>query len=456
MLAAVAIFVALGVVIAIFEITRKREAQFDLLFFFNASFFVYYVLAPIHLIFGGVDYATLPNIQRDYFSDQGFDSYILVVAILCALAYFLTLAGYAAAQRCRSSGELPRLPDSVVTAVAIAMASVGLAALAAYLLQFDSVLTPIVQAALIRAGEEQDAGSLAFLRNLIPVVGVCASILFALRLRQHAEERAPAVSKFVIVLFALVSIVALTTQGSRRTLMIYAMEFFFLFANVRNRTYMAPLSAIAIVTLALIFFGDIFSLGAVFGADYIASELETTVTQNFGAVYASFWRDFTYTFQAAVGVVDRYEDLPRLFVDIPLALVDLMPERLLPVSPPEALSAHSTLLLTEIPVPLIAEVPPGYVGYMWYSGYFPGIVIGCFLYGYVGGWAASRLIGPARRDAVWMLIYTYLAFVYGYFIREGIPAMIVTERFHWFLAALVLLAGAYLRRISSRLSASLS
>lgn len=436
------LFALLSAAVLVFESLRKRECVYDFLFFFNISFLVYYGLAPLHLLLGGADIAMLPNVYREHMEGADAAWTLIKSALVCSLAYAATVCGYLACEPLRQSrGMRLAAPGIAVTWNLIAFSAImGLTSLSAYVLQFPSLLDPFVNAALIKMNEASDAGALAFLRNLVPVTAVVAPLALAAFLTKYERLKGSQLA-FVVVL-ALLGALALLTQGSRRALVIYFLEFYLLMANFRGRIFAAWLAPLGIAAIILIVFGDIVSLGFAFGVDYMSSEFVGVITKNFSSLYSTFWRDFVYTYQGMVAVMQEYDGLPRLLVDIPYGLLEMVPERLLPLPLPPSLASESTLLIADIPVPLIAEFPPGYVGFLWYTGYLPAVAIVGFLYGWFGAWL-SRFFGAGQdRSAVLLLIYSWAAFCWGYFVREGVPSMIITERFHWFfITFLILIAG---------------
>jgi len=434
-----AVYVIICLAIVGYEALRKRAALYDFLFFFNISFLVYFGLAPLHLIIGGQEYATLPNVHQDLFTGPEAENRLLLMGLLVILSYACTLVGYHAGGRhpgslpveYRGTGERGCFQAMGFTLL------IGALSLALYVSQFDSITAPFLEAGFLRSGEMEMPGTLAFLQKFVPLLSVGAPLYLAI-LMTHSRPTKWNVER--VALFAgllVLGSLALLTQGSRRVWMIYAMEFYFLAANWNHRVYAVPLASLGGISLLVLLVGDIASTGLAMGVDIAVSEAADIFSSTWSLLYAAAWRDFTYTFQAMVAIVERYEEFPRLFVDLPLTILQMIPERLVPVKMPEAIESHSTLLIAQVPVPLINEIPPGYIGFFWYSGYLPGVVIGSMAFGWVGRILERFFLPFASRNAVGMLLYTWSAFCWGYWLREGSTYMIAIERMHWLVATIV-------------------
>lgn len=446
-----AVFTLLGILLVMHEALRTRRATFDFLCFFNVSFLIYFVLAPLHLLLGGASFAGLPNIYQDYFEDQQRSRALLLSSsLIIAAAYALVLLGFHRLQG--TSGARLRIeefePRRLAAAIGIC-GVVGALALALYSVQFPDWKSAFMKAVLIRSGVEKTEGSLVFLRNLAPLLAATSILVFASWLDRTREVNSGRLGLLLALMIAF-GMLAVLAQGSRRAWLIYALEFYFVAANYRKRTYIAWGTVLIVVALALIILGDLLALALATGAGR-ATELDaTSMFGDAGVLYAAVWRDFTLPYLESLAVIDRYEAMPRLFLDLPYAFAQLIPERLLPLELPPPLSAETTILITGIPVSQIAEVPPALIGFFWMSGYLPGILIGSLAYGWLGRVAEGFLVDAARRQAAVMVLFTWCGFAWAYFMREGVPYMLLTERFHWFVAASFLLALATIRIEGSR------
>lgn len=439
-------FLLISVLIAVQEVTRIRRATFDFLFFFNVSFVVYFGLAPLHLLTGGESFAGLPNIYQDYFrGDRESQSLLLKSAIIIVGVYGMVLFGFfRIAARSGVHLRLETIERRRVLAAISICGAVGAIALVLYVAQFPDWSSAFLKAALIRSGAERTEGSLLFLRNVSPLLATAAVLVFAIWLDRTRAASSYRLSSLLVVLI-LLGALAVLTQGSRRAWLIYALEFYLVAANYRERTYAVWGAILVVIGLALIIMGDVLALALAAGGRMLANFDPALPLGNLGVLYAAVWRDFTLPYLETLAVIDRFEGLPRLFVDFPYALIQLIPERILPLELPQPLSAETTLLITGIPVSAIAEVPPALIGFFWISGYLPGVVLGSLLFGLVGRKTETFLLDAARRQAVVMVLFTWCGFAWAYFIREGVPYMLLTERFPWFLAGLLILGVSRIR-----------
>jgi hypothetical protein len=435
------VFLLLSGLIIAHEAIRTRVATYDALFFFNVSFLVYFGLAPLHLLLGGSEFAGLPNVYRDYFEgDQDSQRQLLNSALLILAVYGCVLLGYYRSFRRHRFVRLEPIDAYRIRAAIGLCAFIGMASLILYVVQFSDPLAPFLRAALIRSGVEKTEASLMFLRNLSPLVGSAAVLTLAVWLDRAAGNRRAKGQLVLFLLLLVLGALAVLTQGSRRAWLIYAVEFYLVVANYRQRIYAAWGAVLAVMGLVVIVLGDLLALALGGGGQQSAGSDVASVLTDTGLLYAVIWRDFTLPYLEMIAVVDRYEGLPRLLLDIPHALLQLVPERLLPIELPPPLAAEMTLLITGIPVSVIAEVPPGFVGFFWVSGYLPGVILCSLLFGVVGRALDEFFLEAAHRQAVVMVLYTWFSFAWAYFMREGVPYMLLIERFQWFVAGGILLA----------------
>jgi hypothetical protein len=240
---------------------------------------------------------------------------------------------------------------------------------------------------------------------------------------------------FVIVLMTL------ALQGSRRSYVIFLACVGLFYANYRNRHYFGRIFAIVSVALAYLAVGDLVNFGLSQGWDFVLTGFQQFARQGAGLIYARLWADFSLPAVESWVVLTQFEGFPRLFIDIPLGILELIPERIVTLPLPTRLSDLSTQLIAGQSAAQVAEVPPGFIGFFWYSAYSLGLLLGPCAFGAVGAWAERHLRPDARREPLSVMLYTVAGFAWAYFLREGIPYMLFVERFHWWalLATMVLL-----------------
>ncbi len=440
---------SLGLVIFALELIRKRVVIYDYLLLFNVSFLLYFVAAPIHLLLGGEQFSAFPPLINIHFlhadsASRAFQALTIWVAWLCVILGYLVgfrLPGRLIV-RIRPSGSMS-LP-----VMGLLMALVGAAALVGYGSQYGDIWYAIKAGAIIRAGAVSSGSEVLFLKKfiLLPQIGFLILIVSYLTL---GSRRLRTLMIFLAAVLLPLCVAGLLADGSRRGWIIFALSVFLLVANQRGKHFAAPLLFMILAAGIWLVVGDLVAISLAGDQGGIVTGISAMMAkggETLPVLYAALWKDFSLPFTEAVVIIDRFSETPRAFADILLTIPEMIPERILAVPLPERLADHSTFLITGIPTPLIAEVPPGFIGFFWYSGYLPGVIVGGLFYGALGG-AAARVLRPeATLDSgIRMLLFVLVGFLWAYFVRVGVPYMIVGAQFHWIIAIVAILAFARLQ-----------
>jgi len=441
------LFMGLAIFIIAFEFCRPKRLPFDFLFMFNISYLVYFALAPIHIFVGGRSFVPL-SMLAVYDENLGFGRQWLEIALAAVVigAYALVLVGYYArsARAVGSRITVTYLSSRALYVIAVLFGAIGLISLTVYGREFDGIGEVVLKGALIRGGIETSEAQMLFLMHFIQFINCGSLIIFAVLMQKGADEPRRLLRLVFIFSIGLV-FVAVLAVGARRSFILYSASLYFIYANSTGKRQVHVLVAMAVGFIALLVFGDQIMIGLSSGFADIQDRVSGLISSGSVLLYQAVWRDLTLPFVEFVGVVTRFEGWPRVFLDVPLAFLEAIPERLVPLELPALLVEESTELLSGYKLGDIVAIPAGFLGYGWYNGLLPGVIVSTLLFGWVGGGLELALRIESSSGAAAVLAYVLTGFTWAYSIRIGIPGMILNERFHWFALIFVLL---FLSRIT--------
>ena len=166
---------------------------------------------------------------------------------------------------------------------------------------------------------------------------------------------------------------------------------------------------------------------------------------DYATAYRGLWREFVHPFislEAALATTGKFT--PRVFLDWIYALFHLIPERLFPVQVPETIAYLNTEMVIGIRE---SVVPPGLLGFFWYSALLPGIILGGTVFGAIGRWL-DTVLGKNRRDPLGLGLYILAAVIWGGFTTNGDPRVLLFANLRWLVLFFCVLATSrwYVRR----------
>ncbi len=434
----VSIFVILVLFIVVFECLRHRTAIYDLLFFFNMSFLVYFGLAPLHILFGGKEYTSLSYAYENYGGGNFWTTFAICVSYLFVLTgyYLLPLASMG------NKIYVHGIRKNIVYLLILIFMGLSFFSTLIYANYYGGIERAVTLSAYIRSGIETSDGTWLFLKKFIRFSSSSSILLIALILRKNIRwKQLPIlILSFVTINFAFLGF---TLISGRRSIIIYLAIIYFIIANNKLKKYILILLLIFFVSILVLFLGDAFYLGLY--QENVMERFTNIIVIDYIRLYQKFWQDFTLPYMEAVGIVAGDNSLPRGFIDIPLDLLRLIPERMIYLKLPDSIVDKSTYLLTGKLRGEVAGVPPGFIGFLWYSGHIFGVIIGSFVYGIIGRFLNNILKPSKSIDTIYIALYSMVGFSWGYFLRMGSIELFIKERFHW---VILILAIVFFSRIT--------
>jgi hypothetical protein len=278
-------------------------------------------------------------------------------------------------------------------------------------------------------------GPWLFFKHFIPLFGSSFVIALSLFLREQYNARLIPVRYLIILpVFFILFIYGAILLGGRRVLLFPLVSIFFIFSNFKRRWCIKQLLFLFILFATILIFWDAINFG-IKDANF-STYLEGRYASLMNA-YAALWRPLADPYMGWVGL----SHLPSpwlLFTDWLSAPFQLLPSGLFGEVLSNSLLADTTETLKGAPLGETAGIPPGFIGYLYLNGGYWGIIFGSLTYGQIGR-VLHNYLYPRLSDPVGWTIYVWVIMSWAYFIRHGMLAFILSERFHWWLSLSVFL-----------------
>ena len=168
--------------------------------------------------------------------------------------------------------------------------------------------------------------------------------------------------------------------------------------------------------------------------DYIRKSIQG-VNYDFGLVsvqefilnaFCSFLANFQYAYVSLEAHFSHYSmlrDGVRLGVDFPLAILSLLPSKVLGISIPHTISFHNSFFVRG---EYISTTPPGLIAFSLYSFSFPGIFLFPFLYGMIGN--IITILARSAWNTWWVKAgYGIVAFTWSIFHGNADPRVVLNQ-----------------------------
>ena len=431
-------FLALILFIAIYEFFRSKQGKFDFLSLFNLVFILLYPL-PAFVLAANLENA---RIKLGWSNRFYVDNWQTALAIF--VGYFLVVIGFyskSAINLGRNIRLLSRSDDRVL-GCAVFLLLFSCFSIYMYGLQYGGVLIALEKAYLIRAGAVAESGSLVFFQNFMFFSFLGSYLLGAFLFIKRRKKR-----KLILatgfILSVILSWLAVALTAGRINFVKYLVGFYLVYVTKKEKFSWGFTIPFVYVTALFILYGKtlFFSLTALpDGFAAVADRfVKYSLKNNSGEVFSfiELIGNFAYPVFSLDTAFDTHYSM-RLFLDWYYGLVTLIvPERLINIEIPNPVSYDNTIYTAQTDT---FSIPPGFLAFGIYSLSWPGLVIVCFVYGWIGRYLQTILYKHIH-DIFWMpFFYVLTAITWLDFQAAGDPALFLTANF-WFLASSLLLLG---------------
>lgn len=418
------------------ELIRKKQRSFDFLSWFHIIFALAYVF-PAFLLdanFGG-QVAEMNYGKAKYVSN-------IQTMFGIFIGYFCVLIGFHA----KSAGKLGKRiaikppTDQKLIIFSLIVLLFACLSIQIYGSQYGGVMVALTQANLIRAGAVE-RGPLVFFKNFI--LASCfasyflASLLFIRKIKK---------GRFILLaLFSfsvIVSFIAATLTSGRMPMINYFLGFYLVSIVYTKKLSLSLTIPFCSVISLFMFYGKpfFFSLSAIpKGFDAVIDTFTTAINSESSSDFSlySLMSNFSYpvhSLDAAFNTI--YQE--RLFVDWYYGFASFIPRKIIDIDLPERISAYNTEYIVG---QVSYSIPTGFLAFGVYSMSWLGLIIVCFVFGWVGCFLQTAMLKHIN-DIYWMpFLFVLTLQVWADYQPSGDPEVLLKAYFWYFTSTVILLFG---------------
>lgn len=437
-----AAYLALIIFILLIETTRKKASKFDFLSLFNIFFLIWYPLPALILNMNQFNYS-LDVLALKFDNPHYLGNIKTAVAIF--LGYFCVLFGfYSKSARYSAENVIIKFSsDKRNIACAVALSLFAFVSMYLYSSQQGGFSNALSQAMLFRVSAEynlESGGNLLFFKLLMFYSFLSSYLLFSFLLfKRDKKHNLLARSTFLSIAFIFsttISILAAMMAGGRQRLINYLLIFYLGYVLKTRKFHLPLVIPLLIFSIIFILYGKAFffsltalpdGLNAVVDA-FIVSIQTKSSDDEFN--FYTFVAGFAYPVHSLDAAFDNQYDM-RLFIDLLLGFVDLIPKRLFGIESPKTVVDYNTYFITKTNDYLI---PPGFIAFAVYSMSWAGIIIFCLLFGWLGRYLQT-VLERHLKATYWMpFFYALTARFWTDYCGSGDPQYFIKGYF-WYLTA---------------------
>lgn len=400
-----AAYLVLLFIIPLIEIFRTKENKIDFLTLFNITFILWYVFPAFLIAFDPQNAVIDVWLNIINYTNKIQTAVAIFVGYLFVIIGFYSRSAKKFGQRIvvRFCNNLRILGYAIFLLLFSAM-SVYI-----YSSAFGGVVNAITQALAARSGAAE-TGSLGFFVRFLAVASFSSYLLCGFVFTKDIKKG----KLLIIILFAcsiVVALVSFLVRAGRFNVLYYLLGFYQIYI-LKTRKIPWVFSVVLVVFMVLfLFYGKNFfsSLAAIpDGIDAVVDKFNKSAEGSTDGEGFSFYR-FMDNFFYAVFSLDTafgadYEI--RWFVDLIYGFISLVPDRLLGTESPDTILAYNTIYITGA---FDYAIPTGFLAFGIYSLWWPGLIIVCLTYGWLGGYLQS-VMEKYTKDVFWMpYFYTVVA-----------------------------------------------
>lgn len=423
------IYVALALLIGIFEFARRRVYFFDAIFYANAVYFIFYALLPITLII-------LPEWEVQVFRSYAVDVKRIDLAIICFLGYTLILLGWLLGDRLYARPFSFGFSQQDIKNLVIIGLAVGIVAYFAYVSSFGGIWDSIIYGSAVRYGsvdiESVFVGRTGVFGRFVPALNIV--FLYCLA-RLFAGEPLKGGYRAIFLssgLFLLLYMLSTSSRGAFVVLFLATI----IIASLQYKDRDIKTVQILRANMRFVWFFPIIIIIILYGKQFFWA-FPTLLTDGVNSFITeflmlhdirlgggtNFFRDSVVK-EAAHGlsslsaVVDHFmgKNSYLWFRDYWLLPQHMIPTKLLGIEKavPPTVSAINTEIMHG---GLISSTPPAILAMMMYNAGYPGILL-MFFYGVFGRLIQNKFFQMETTPERNLMLFFFIS-IYGGFIGNG-------------------------------------
>ena len=389
------IYLILLFFIAWFEIGRNKPYKIDFLTLFHIYYALLYPLPGLVL---AIDYqnAVSPLGLRVASYSNNIQTSVAVV-----IGYFVILFGFYSKLAINFGKNIiinARKNDSIFIDYVIFLLVIGALSIYIYGLQYGGVLIAIAQNSMIRA-RAVEGGNLVFFSRLT-MYSVFSSYLLCsfVFIKKHKKISIWGIALFLLSL--LTAIVAVLLTGSRAAFVFYFLTYYYVYLiRCKRIPWLSSITLLCCACLFLFYGKSLFySLSAITqGVDAALDLASNALEDNQEFTFYNFVHNFQHPIFSLDVALSNKHDL-RWFSDFIYAVINLLPNRLTGTDEIRTILSYNSEYIigrNDFAIPL------GLLAFGIYSLWWPGLVIICFVYGWIGR-CLQNILAKHMNEIFWM------------------------------------------------------
>lgn len=417
---ALAGYLLIGVLIATWELLRKKEQVLDALSLANGYYFLCYSFTPLANLAGFYDSTVLSTVRVTDLGAPFLAGYLILGWVTLQLGWEYGMRSRLKYYAIEVNGKLSPVGVSVVGILLF------LVAFTVYNSAFGGYRAALKLGDSVRyGGVETDwrAGA----ARAFPIVTIIAYFWLSQIYSSRHEVKTRA---WVIFAIALLAQLALFPLFSGRGYIInLLLGFFLIFAYIDRRIPWARLVLLSVPIYIIILFGKQFfyALPYLVSADlggFLSAFLELHDARNESGqgILDPVFKESSHAIVSLATAIDVAGDaVPyTFFKDFLFIIIVFIPQQVLSlfITLPPSVSLTNSQLLMNLQV---ASLPPGFIGHCVYAAGAIGTIVGPFIYGAFGAAVSALLDNAARKARGWVCALVIFNQLYGAFIMNGDP-----------------------------------
>ncbi|GGJ95041.1 hypothetical protein GCM10007063_16960 [Lentibacillus kapialis] len=407
----------LGFIIIINELIRtKKTKPFDIMSGVNLMFFLSFVVTPFSIYLFNMEFSAwtkLVNVEK-YFS--------IIAIFYVLLGYISILLGTKLSEKWSFVKKMPsefNRDDKKLERFAHFIGCIGFFFLFIFIISVGGIEEFFNTNTLYRSGEV-DPVPLAFTRNLAMFIPISCLIFYGL---QKTSNKLINRYQLFFIIYFIAAILLYFNRASRMGLLVFIVGFVLLNVLYYRKSILRYMPIMLVVFLFLVFYGKrIFNYFVV--DDFSLKTHGLEVSQIIG--------EFSFPFFTLTNAIENsfFNDMPRLFIDFVLGLVNLLPASIVPFSVPmnaTQLNTESFLNMSGIPMDLIS------LGF--YSFGISGIILISLIFGMLIG-GIEKILSD-KKNLVVMVFYIQFIFFFSLIVPYAGPTNLFKSDFSLFVSFIV-------------------
>ncbi len=440
------VYVILGLSILGVEMIRSRKAvKFDALSVFGAAFFLFFVFAPLNVIYFGLNAVRQPYVYERWGHGD------VLTALILMMTYVVFVCGYYRPSAPHTPGT-PKTSlmfsdnssDLKVVLLVFAFTALGTAALAYQISLAGGLLESLKYAPLVRTGDYKLEGGALFFRQFSSFLATAFIVTFALIL-DAADPRKVRVLWVLLILTGFGFVFsALVTFGRRDFIYPIIISLVVWMSAGKYKRY--GVLAWLLILISIWFLCQYLLIPSLNEVSVARSEAVASEKAKESARY--FLRD-NY-FATIQGLADSFMHFVAaenaqlwqfgFLTDIQELPLHLLPSQVLGFDRPPGMLGDTTEFIRGYALDQgkTGEEPLGLHGYLLVNFSHIGLLALFMLSGKACRFLDDKFISQQGFSALWFVVYLFIIFGALVYFREGAIVFVVKQHISWWLAVLFL------------------